>query len=145
LRFRRHEWIGQNFCHVLGYGHNAAPANSEWQEEPEAEFVAPMAPFPSNMAPRGYFSQGMVMALHIGLHRERQLAGIIGYSGRLIAAHLLVEECARARRCSMTTPEKKSAKPSGKAEKQPQELDLIAYLPCVKSPKSRVAAGTFGR
>jgi hypothetical protein len=32
------------------------------------------------LAPRGYFSQGMMKALHIGLHRERQLAGIIGYA-----------------------------------------------------------------
>jgi phospholipase/carboxylesterase len=32
------------------------------------------------------------MALHIGLRRERPFAGIIGYSGRLVAAHLLAEE-----------------------------------------------------
>jgi phospholipase/carboxylesterase len=29
------------------------------------------------------FSQGTMMALHVGLRRERQLAGIIGYSGML--------------------------------------------------------------
>jgi phospholipase/carboxylesterase len=105
---------------------------------PEAEFVAPNAPFPSSMAPTGYdwfrntdrspesvlagvratalnlnafisealktrdlsekdavlvgFSQGTMVALHVGLRRERPLAGIIGYSGRLVAADLLHEE-----------------------------------------------------
>jgi phospholipase/carboxylesterase len=105
---------------------------------PEAEFVAPNAPFPSDMNPKGYewhraqdrspasvlagvratapgldafideelrkrglsdsdaalvgFSQGTMMALYVGLRRERPLAGIIGYSGRLVAAHLLAEE-----------------------------------------------------
>ncbi len=38
------------------------------------------------------FSQGTMMALHVGLRRERPLAGIIGYSGRQVAAHLLAEE-----------------------------------------------------
>src|SRR5262249_19574669 len=105
---------------------------------PEAAFVAPNAPFPSDAAPAGYqwlqsldrepaavlagvratapsldafideelqkhglkesdaalvgFSQGTMMALHIGVRRDRPFAGIIGYSGRLIAAHLLAEE-----------------------------------------------------
>jgi phospholipase/carboxylesterase len=35
------------------------------------------------------FSQGTMMSLYVGLRRERQLAGILGYSGRLIAADLL--------------------------------------------------------
>jgi phospholipase/carboxylesterase len=38
------------------------------------------------------FSQGTMMSLYVGLRRERQIAGIIGYSGRLIAPHLLAEE-----------------------------------------------------
>jgi phospholipase/carboxylesterase len=105
---------------------------------PEAEFISPNAPLPSEVAPRGHqwfnvqdrnpaavltgvratapsldafiseelqrrglsesdaalvgFSQGTMMALHVGLRRERPLAGIIGYSGRLIASHLLAEE-----------------------------------------------------
>lgn len=105
---------------------------------PEAEFIAPNAPFPSDAAPGGYqwfttqdrspasllagvcatapgldafisgeldkrglgesdaalvgFSQGTMMALHVGLRRERSFAGIIGYSGRLVAPHLLAEE-----------------------------------------------------
>jgi phospholipase/carboxylesterase len=38
------------------------------------------------------FSQGTMMSLFVGLRRERQLAGILGYSGRLIAADLLAGE-----------------------------------------------------
>jgi phospholipase/carboxylesterase len=38
------------------------------------------------------FSQGTMMALFVGLRRQRQLAGILGYSGRLIAADLLADE-----------------------------------------------------
>ena len=33
-----------------------------------------------------------MMALHVWLRRERSFAGIIGCSGRLIAAHLLAAE-----------------------------------------------------
>jgi phospholipase/carboxylesterase len=105
---------------------------------PEAEFIAPDAPFPSDMAPRGHewfkprdrtpesvlaavrvtasslhafmdeelrkrelsesdaalvgFSQGAMMALHVGLRRAQPFAGIVAYSGRLIAPHRLAEE-----------------------------------------------------
>jgi phospholipase/carboxylesterase len=38
------------------------------------------------------FSQGTMMALYVGLRRARPFAGIIGYSGRLLAVHLLAEE-----------------------------------------------------
>jgi phospholipase/carboxylesterase len=38
------------------------------------------------------FSQGTMMSLYVGLRREKPLAGIIGYSGRLIAPELLAEE-----------------------------------------------------
>ncbi len=38
------------------------------------------------------FSQGTMMALYVGLRRERPLAGILGYSGRLIAPDLLAGE-----------------------------------------------------
>jgi phospholipase/carboxylesterase len=115
------------------------------QLRPEAEFIPPSAPFPSDVAPAGYhwlqgqdrdpaaalagvqatapsldafinaelqkrrlresdaalvgFSQGTMMALHIGLRRERPFAGIIDYSGRLIAAHPLAEELRRIRGC----------------------------------------------
>jgi phospholipase/carboxylesterase len=38
------------------------------------------------------FSQGTMMSLFVGPRRERPLAGIVGYSGRLIAPQLLAEE-----------------------------------------------------
>jgi phospholipase/carboxylesterase len=38
------------------------------------------------------FSQGTMMSLFVGPRRERQLAGIVGFSGRLIALQLLGEE-----------------------------------------------------
>src|SRR5712691_7485052 len=38
------------------------------------------------------FSQGTMMALFVGLRRARPLAGILGYSGRLIAVDLLPSE-----------------------------------------------------
>jgi phospholipase/carboxylesterase len=105
---------------------------------PDAEFLAPNAPFPCDGAPWGYqwfsvgsrapevmlagvraaapildafideelhkrglsdgdlalagFSQGTMMSLFVGLRRAEKLAGILGYSGRLIAADLLASE-----------------------------------------------------
>jgi phospholipase/carboxylesterase len=38
------------------------------------------------------FSQGTMMSLFVGPRRERPLAGIVGYSGRLIAPELLAAE-----------------------------------------------------
>lgn len=38
------------------------------------------------------FSQGAMMALHVGLRRERPVAGILGYSGLLMGAELLKAE-----------------------------------------------------
>lgn len=35
------------------------------------------------------FSQGTMMALHVGLRRRQQIAGIVGYSGMLTGAHEL--------------------------------------------------------
>src|SRR5205823_162547 len=37
------------------------------------------------------FSQGTMMALFVGLRREKPFAGIVGYSGRLIAPDLLAD------------------------------------------------------
>jgi phospholipase/carboxylesterase len=105
---------------------------------PEADFVAPDAPFPFDMAPFGRqwfsiqevsperrlagvraaapfldafldaelarrglaeadlalvgFSQGTMMALHVGLRRARAVAGILGYSGMLAGAEALAGE-----------------------------------------------------
>ncbi len=107
---------------------------------PDAEFVAPHAPFHYDMAPFGHqwfslmdrsphavangvriaapildafldaelrqrnlddedlalvgFSQGTMMALHVGLRRVRPCAGILGYSGALVAAESLDAEIA---------------------------------------------------
>src|SRR6185369_2339055 len=38
------------------------------------------------------FSQGTIMALHVGLRRSKQLAGIVGYSGALAGADVLGKE-----------------------------------------------------
>jgi len=38
------------------------------------------------------FSQGTMMALHVGLRRTKQLAGIVGFSGALSGAELLKDE-----------------------------------------------------
>jgi len=38
------------------------------------------------------FSQGTMMALHVALRREQQMAGVIGYSGALVGDHLLMSE-----------------------------------------------------
>jgi len=38
------------------------------------------------------FSQGAMLALHVGLRLNRRLAGVIGYSGLMIAAESLPEE-----------------------------------------------------
>ena len=38
------------------------------------------------------FSQGTMMSLYVGLRREKPLAGILGFSGRLIAPELLADE-----------------------------------------------------
>jgi phospholipase/carboxylesterase len=105
---------------------------------PDAEFLAPNAPFPCDMAPYGHqwfsvqdrspaavlagvraaapvldgfidealaerslddadlalvgFSQGTMMSLFVGLRRARPVAGILGYSGRLLAPELLAQE-----------------------------------------------------
>jgi phospholipase/carboxylesterase len=105
---------------------------------PDAEFVAPNAPFPCDMSPYGYqwfsiqdrsfdavlggvraaapmldafiddalrargladkdlvlvgFSQGTMMSLHVGYRRAQPVAGILGYSGRLIGGEALAAE-----------------------------------------------------
>lgn len=41
------------------------------------------------------FSQGTMMALHVGLRRKRAPAGILGYSGVLVGPEHLPEACAR--------------------------------------------------
>jgi len=38
------------------------------------------------------FSQGTMLALHTILRREKEIGGVIGYSGALVASHLLKDE-----------------------------------------------------
>jgi phospholipase/carboxylesterase len=38
------------------------------------------------------FSQGTMMSLHVGPRREDELAGIVGFSGRILAPELLADE-----------------------------------------------------
>ena len=38
------------------------------------------------------FSQGTMMSLYVGLRRDTPLAGIVGFSGRLLAPELLADE-----------------------------------------------------
>ncbi len=38
------------------------------------------------------FSQGTMMSLHVGLRRAKAVAGIVGYSGRLIGEDIIAEE-----------------------------------------------------
>lgn len=38
------------------------------------------------------FSQGTMMSLHVALRREQQIAGVVGFSGRLVGADSLAEE-----------------------------------------------------
>lgn len=110
------------------------------QALPEAEFLAPHAPFHYDMAPFGHqwfslqdrspaaitagvriaapildafldaelarrglgdealalvgFSQGSMMAMHVGLRRPRACAAIVGYSGALVAPETLADEIA---------------------------------------------------
>ncbi|MFI4985976.1 MAG: alpha/beta hydrolase [Alphaproteobacteria bacterium] len=40
------------------------------------------------------FSQGTMMALHVALRRQQAVAGVLGYSGRLIAGPALADEIA---------------------------------------------------
>jgi phospholipase/carboxylesterase len=38
------------------------------------------------------FSQGTMMSLHVGLRRAKPVAGVVGYSGRLIGPETLIDE-----------------------------------------------------
>jgi phospholipase/carboxylesterase len=127
-------------CHGFGAdGNDLIGLAPHWQQKiPTAAFVAPNAPMPCEMSPRGYqwfpvsrmnpeealkgaraaapllenfidgelarlkldgsrlalvgFSQGTMMALHVGLRRRQSPAVILGYSGALIAPELLTKE-----------------------------------------------------
>ena len=92
-------------CDMAPYGHQWF---SVQQRTPEAVLagVRAAAPFLDGfldeiLAARGLdegrlalvgFSQGTMMSLHVGLRRAKALAGIIGYSGRLIGGEALADE-----------------------------------------------------
>lgn len=46
---------------------------------------------PKNLALIG-FSQGTMLSLHTALRREEEIGGVLGYSGALVASHLLKDE-----------------------------------------------------
>ncbi|CAN5783796.1 alpha/beta fold hydrolase [soil metagenome] len=58
----------------------------------EAWLDAAAAGMPADRTLLVGFSQGTMMALHVGLRRERPLAGIVGFSGRIIEAERLAGE-----------------------------------------------------
>jgi phospholipase/carboxylesterase len=66
---------------------SAAPAVDEFIDRKLAEYGLTE----SDLAIVG-FSQGTMMALHVGLRRERAVAGILGYSGSLTGASDLSEQ-----------------------------------------------------
>ncbi len=65
----------------------AAEILNTWCDEILLEYKIP----PSRLALTG-FSQGCMMALHVGLRRTPQIACIAGFSGRLLAPELLDAE-----------------------------------------------------
>jgi phospholipase/carboxylesterase len=131
------------FLHGYGAdGNDLIEIGRQWRALlPDAAFVAPHAPEPCSMSPRGRqwfpltmrdpderwrgvvkarpvldafldnevtklgidesqvalvgFSQGTMMALHVGLRRRRAPAAILGYSGALVGPEQLAEATAR--------------------------------------------------
>ena len=67
--------------------YKAGPALDQFIDEVLAEYGMDEA----RLALVG-FSQGTMMALHVGLRRKKQLAGIVGFSGALAAPEKLIEE-----------------------------------------------------
>jgi phospholipase/carboxylesterase len=83
----RYQWWGLSGFHpqALAAGAaSAAPAIDDFIDRKLAQYGLTEA----NLALVG-FSQGTMMALHVGFRRDRQAAAIVGYSGMLTdAAHL---------------------------------------------------------
>jgi phospholipase/carboxylesterase len=74
--------------HVMEHGvRTAAPSVERFIERELEKYGLP----PDRLALVG-FSQGTMMALHVGLRREQPVAGILGYSGVLVGARTLKEE-----------------------------------------------------
>ena len=82
--FSLHDWSPKNM--LLG-ANKAAPILNEFIDDVLVEYKLS----PEKLALIG-FSQGTMMSLHVGLRRPKPLAGIVGFSGALIAPELLKEE-----------------------------------------------------
>lgn len=85
-----HQWWGLNTftSQALGAGASAAgPAIDAFIDKKLNQYELTE----SNLALVG-FSQGTMMALHVGLRRKRQVAAIVGYSGMLTGETTLSSE-----------------------------------------------------
>lgn len=84
------QWFSMQVWSLAGFfdgvQHAAAPLNS-YLEDLQQRFGLPW----NRIALVG-FSQGCIMALHVGLRRAESLAGIVGYSGLLIGPDVLENE-----------------------------------------------------
>jgi phospholipase/carboxylesterase len=78
------EWSPKS---MLEGANKAAPLLNKFIDEVLAEFKLP----PEKLALVG-FSQGTMMALHVALRRPKALAGVVGFSGALIAPELVKTE-----------------------------------------------------
>ncbi len=87
LMRRDPERMGATFNNMINGAEKAAPALNTYLDQ----ILAHHNLEPSRMVLFG-FSQGTMMALHVGLRRETQLAGILGYSGALTGADKLASE-----------------------------------------------------
>src|SRR6266571_3866936 len=74
------------------------------------------------------FSQGTMMALFVGLRRARPLAGILCYSGRLIAADLLASELRSRRSRRWRMPRPRSKPPRFRSQRWPASGSSIRSI-----------------
>jgi phospholipase/carboxylesterase len=79
--------MGATFNGMVMGAEKAAPALNQYLDQ----ILEHLKLTTSRMVLLG-FSQGTMMALHVGLRRPEQLAGILGFSGALIAADRLAGE-----------------------------------------------------
>ena len=72
---------------LLSGARTAAKILDHWIDEVATEFSVP----DEKLVLAG-FSQGAMMAMHVGLRRKKTVAGIVGFSGRILAPELLDTE-----------------------------------------------------
>jgi phospholipase/carboxylesterase len=74
--------------HLMEHGvRSAAPSVDRFIDRELEKYGLP----PERLALVG-FSQGTMMALHVGLRRDREIAGIVGFSGVLVGGRTLKDE-----------------------------------------------------